>query len=101
MIKDEPYKVDIFVNLDDDAKDAWNKYQIIIHNKELRGFEKKREFSKIKKTFYSYVISVDEKKAERIFNHEFGIGYIDRQDLEDYYDLETGFKNTDNDVYII
>jgi len=101
LIKDEPYKVDIFVNLDDDAKDAWNKYQIIIHNKELRGFEKKREFSKIKKTFYSYVISVDEKKAERIFNHEFGIGYIDRQDLEDYYDLETGFKNTDNDVYII
>lgn len=101
LIKEEPYKVDIFVNLDDNAEDAWHKYQTIIHDKELRGFEKKREFSKIKKTFYNYVISVDEKKAERIFNPEFGIGYVDKQDLEDYYDLETGFKNNENDVYII
>ncbi len=92
LIKDEPYKVDVFVELDDEAEKIWHKFDKIINNKELKGFEKRREFLKIKKKFYEYVISVDNKKAERILNSDLDVGYVSKEYLEKYYDLETGFK---------
>ena len=92
LIENEPYKVDVFVELDDGAaEEVWQKYQEIVNNKELKGFKKKGEFLKIKKSFYDYVISVDEKKAE-IIPEVCGFRYISKSQLDDCYDIETGFK---------
>jgi len=55
-------------------------------------FERRREFLKVKKRFYDYVISVDAKKIGAVVTeNEYNIGYVSLDDLERKYDLETGF----------
>ncbi|RKX93608.1 MAG: hypothetical protein DRP84_08205 [Spirochaetes bacterium] len=99
LIKDEPYKVDVFIELDEEAKDVWQKYEEIINNKELKGFEKRNEFLKIKNKFYNYVISVDENKAENIpIVHN--IRYVSNSDIKNHYDTETGFRTSNSPLII-
>lgn len=92
LIKDQPYKVDVFIELDEKAQEVWQKYQEIINNDKLNGFEKKNEFLKIKRRFYDYVISVDKRKINPAILENENIGYIPKEDIEKYYDKETGFK---------
>lgn len=97
LIEDEPYKEDVFVELDNNAKDdnnaeeVWREYCAIINNKELKGFEKRKEFLKIKKEFYEYVISIP-KNSPNLPPEVCGFRYICNSQLEEYYDMETGFK---------
>jgi len=101
LIREEHYKADVFVELDDEAEEVWKKYQEIITNKELKGFEKRKEFLRIKKRFYDYVISVDKKKAEKVMIEPY-LGYIGREDIPQYYDRETGYiTNSDGGAWII
>jgi len=90
--KDYP-GVDVFVEVDDNAKRIWQKYKNIREEKNL--FERKKEFLNIKKDFYDYVISVPKKYENQVdFNEETGIGYISKKEINQGvgYDLETGFK---------
>lgn len=91
LIEDEPYKEDVFVELDNNAEEVWRKYCAIINNKELKGFEKRKEFLKIKKEFYEYVISIP-KNSPNLPPEVCGFRYICNSQLEEYYDMETGFK---------
>jgi CRISPR-associated endonuclease/helicase Cas3 len=101
LIKEEHYKADVFVELDDEAEEVWTKYQAIITNKELKGFEKRKEFLRIKKGFYDYVISVDKKKAEKAMITPY-LGYRGKEDIPKYYDTETGYiTNSDDSAWII
>jgi CRISPR-associated endonuclease/helicase Cas3 len=101
LIKEEHYKADVFVELNAEAEEVWKKYQEIITNKELKGFEKRKEFLRIKKSFYDYVMSVDKKKAEKVMVEPY-LGYIKSEDLPRYYDRETGYiTNTDDGAWII
>ncbi|MGC9366072.1 MAG: CRISPR-associated helicase Cas3' [bacterium] len=93
LIKKDLNKVDIFIELDDTAKKIWGKYKDIISNETLVGFEKKNEFLKIKKDFYEYVISVYKKNMDWLYNDQ--INYISSDDLDNCYDLETGFRECD------
>ena len=71
----------------------WQKYQEIKNNKELKGFEKKKEFLKIKKDFYDHVLSVPEKYKNIVgFDDELGIGHVSLEELDSYYNSHTGFK---------
>lgn len=93
--KDYP-EVDVFIELDDNAKEkVWKKYCRI---KELPPLERKKEFLKIKKDFYDYVISVPEKYKNQVgFDEKTGIGYISKSEIDQGigYDPETGFKRDD------
>jgi CRISPR-associated endonuclease/helicase Cas3 len=101
LIKEEHYKADVFAESDDEAEEVWEKYQAIITNKELKGFEKRKEFLRIKKRFYDYVISVDKKKAEKTMITPY-LGYVGREDIPQYYDTETGYiTNSDDGAWII
>jgi CRISPR-associated endonuclease/helicase Cas3 len=91
LIKDEPYKVDVFVELDKKAKKIWQKYLKIMNNEKLKRFEKKNKFLEIKKDFYDYVISVYKEDMEWLVPDE--INHIENKDLEKCYDKETGFKH--------
>jgi len=87
LIKKDYFKIDIFVELDDTAKELWQKYC------EIRSFppiERKKEFLKIKKDFYEYVISVPKEYCIGFKEDE--INYISRDEVPNYYDIETGFK---------
>ncbi|MDI6730323.1 MAG: CRISPR-associated helicase Cas3', partial [Candidatus Altarchaeum sp.] len=92
LIEEDHYKVDVFVEVDDKAKEVIQKYNDIRNNDKLKGFEKKNEFLKIKKDFYDYIISVDEKKAEDLsplIDNQ--LLYVSNKDLKDWYKPDTGF----------
>jgi len=80
-------EIDVFIELDDIAKRKWREYHEI---QNLPPLERKKEFLRIKKQFYEYIISVPKSYAvgfeEGIINH------VSRDELPNYYDAETGFK---------
>jgi len=91
LFKERGDKVDIFVELTDQATEVWHRYQEIIRIKELK--ERKQEFLKIRRKFYSYVISVLARKAKKNLPPEVsGFRFISKNQLQEFYDPETGFK---------
>lgn len=95
LIENRYEGIDVFVCVNEEAEDIFNQYKYIIDN--LKGFERKNEFLKIKNKFYQYVISVDEKKfgATNLFNDEIGVIYSD--DLNFKYSLDAGFIFNDDE----
>lgn len=90
LIKEDYYKIDVFIEVDGKAKEVWKKYQGIRNNKKLEPYECKKEFLKIKRQFYDYVISIP-----KIYASDFGddeMGHVSNEELKNYYDSETGFK---------
>lgn len=102
LIKNDIRKMDIFVEIDDDAKEVWKKYEEIINSEEKKGFERKEEFLKIKNKFYNYIISIDKNKINPSILENEDLGYISKEEIERYYDKETGFKgNGEGSSWII
>lgn len=98
LIKEDYFKIDIFIELDDKAKEVWKRYCEI---RKIKGsFERKKEFLKIKKDFYDYVISVSKEYENQVgYDEEIGIGRITKNEIDQGigYDPETGFiKNNPN-----
>lgn len=95
---DEDYpKKDVFVELDDDAKDIWIKF-MELEAKDL--FERKKAFDSIKADFYQYVISIPTKVKNSPPEVGF-LGYVRNAVLSDYYNLETGFITKDDRSFVI
>lgn len=92
LIKSQYEKVDIFIEIDENTKEIWEKFQYI--KKINNSFERKKEFLNIRKKFYEHLISVPKDKSPTIDPYT-GIAYIPQRDLESYYDIETGFKFKD------
>jgi len=90
LIKEDYKKLDVFVEIDEDAKSIWQKY-CEIKESSKNPIEKMNEFLKIKKQFYDYVISVPEQKAKIDIDEDLGIGYIPMEELEERYSPQTGF----------
>lgn len=92
LIEEQP-DVDVFIELDNDAKGVWQKYKEIREENNL--FERRKRFLEIKKDFYDYVISVPKKYENQVgFDEKTGIGYISKIEIDqgNGYDPETGFK---------
>jgi len=91
LIKESQPKVDVFVEIDGRAIEIWKEY------KEIRAIEnrlkRREEFLKIRNRFYEYIISVDEGEAKRI-PEVCECHYISSSQLNEHYDLETGFNAT-------
>jgi len=91
---DEDYrKIDVFIELNEEAHGAWKKYLNLKNIEDL--FLRKKTFDSMKADFYQYVISIPMNTENR--PEMFGeIGYVKQAVLKDYYDCETGFitKNT-------
>jgi CRISPR-associated endonuclease/helicase Cas3 len=90
LIEEKEQKIDIFVELDDEATDIWEQYQKILEID--NPWKRKQGFLNIRGKFYSYVISVFTRKASKNLPPEVsGIRFIPRNQLNEYYDLETGY----------
>ncbi len=88
LIREDSYKTDIFIELDDEAKNVRQKYYKV---QEIKSpFERKLEFLKIKKQFYDYVISVSKNYSADF--KEGKLDFVNNYELGSYYDQETGFK---------
>ena len=91
LIEEKEQKIDIFVELDDEATEIWEQYQDAVKINNPR--KRKERFLEIRGKFYHYVISVFTRKASKNLPSEVsGIRFIARIQLDDYYDLETGYK---------
>jgi CRISPR-associated endonuclease/helicase Cas3 len=98
LIEDDYWKVDVFVEIAEEARQIWRKYEEIM--KKSDRFERRREFLRIKRKFYDYVISVDAVKLGAIVI-EHNMGYISLEDVGRRYDLETGFKTREKEGTMI
>jgi CRISPR-associated endonuclease/helicase Cas3 len=90
IIEEDYPKIDVFIEYDDNAEKIWEEFQKIKQIKNL--FERKKEFLKIRKDFYNYIISIPafiENLPPKIDDTY----YITKIQIEDYYDIETGYKN--------
>lgn len=90
LIEEEIEKMEVFIELDEEAKQVWEKYQQI--KKIENPLERREEFLKIKKSLMDYVVSIPVQVENRppIFEDDF-LGYVSALQLSDYYDLETGY----------
>lgn len=89
LIEEDYPKVDVFVELDDNAVTIWSRYRDM--QSEKNPLERTKKYLKIRKELSEYTISVDEKYAHSLINDESGLGYISRLEIPNYYDEETGF----------
>ena len=99
LIKEIGQKIDIFIEIDDNASEIWQEYQNIINIS--NQLERRQRFLSIKSKFYNYVISVLLSKASKNLPPEIsGFRFVSKNTLEDYYDPETGFKTEGNEFAI-
>jgi CRISPR-associated endonuclease/helicase Cas3 len=105
LIEDDQPKVDIFVELDDEAEMVWRNY---LEVKALNDrAERKLRFTALKRRFYDYVISIPERYAsEEGVNGGDEVGYIPRAlvDRGNTYRRDIGFnrlKNAGEDTLIL
>lgn len=94
LIEKTNEKLDVFVEVDDNAKDLWDDFLNI--QKEPNFIKRKDKFSEIKSKFYEYIISVDIRKLGTT-HIEGWIGYISQEDINRKYDIENGFLPSDEE----
>jgi len=90
LIEEDYEKVDIFIQLDNEAIALWNKFLEIRDMK--NPFERREEFDKIKARFYEYVVSVARRPNLNLPALDEGIPFVSNSQIDEYYDLETGYK---------
>lgn len=101
LIENNLPKVDVFVELDEEATKILKKFESILKN--YRGYERKNQFFKIKSKFYNYVVPIDENKIGATnFIENTNTFLIGHDDLDRKYSLETGFLTiNDENPFII
>ena len=100
LIENNIEKQDVFIDLNDESHETWNKY-VEICSKTMSIFDKRKEFKKIKSDFRKYILSIDIKKLGTI-PLEYNVGYVDNMDIERKYDNQLGFISLeDEDAFII
>ncbi|ABR56647.1 CRISPR-associated helicase Cas3 [Methanococcus aeolicus Nankai-3] len=95
---DEIPQINLFVNVEDDAKKVYAEYERIKSIKD--PFKRKREFLKIKKEFYQYIISIQKhaiKGKDILIDENKDITIIDNK----YYNIETGFNAVEDNMLIL
>jgi len=93
LIEEDYPKVDVFVELDEKASKIWERFREM--QSEKSNLERTRKYLQIKKEFSEYLIFVSKKHGHSLIVDGSNIGYISRDELSYYYDVETGFKRED------
>jgi len=94
LIEDQPYKRDVFIQLNEEAVCVWEKAKSIVRSLKagkINVFEAREEFEKLKPNFYKFVVSVDVRNNQPILDEELNIYIVGRGELGAYYSQETGF----------
>ena len=98
LIEEDYSKIDVFVELDEEASELWQKFINLKNIDDL--FKRKRYFDSIKADFYQYVISIPKNAKNRppIIGD---LGYIENSKIQKYYDSQTGFILKDETSIVI
>jgi CRISPR-associated endonuclease/helicase Cas3 len=103
LIEEEPYKHQVFVVLNDEAKKVLERVKEVIRNVrngQWKIWEARSELEKIKAHFYSFVINANlGRSGDSIpIDEDLQIYVIDSDVLKQYYDEEVGFYPRDIDL---
>jgi CRISPR-associated helicase Cas3 len=103
LIEEEPYKHQVFVVLNDEAKKVLERVKEVIRNVrngQWKIWEARSELEKIKAHFYSFVINVNlGRSGDSIpIDEDLQIYVIYSDVLKQYYDEEVGFYPRDIDL---
>lgn len=85
---EEQNKVQLFIEVDENASEVWNKYLDYLMIED--NFAKKDKLESIKGDFYKYVISIFKNKCKE--NMENDMGFVSKYQLENTYDENFGYK---------
>ncbi len=105
LIKNNPNYVDLFLPVDDEGEEVWNRYQNeVAHEKDFS--RRKNTYLRLRADFKKYVISVPVKSTKKFFwDYCMGdmdkIGYISPEYIHYYYEEKTGFIREQNDEVMI
>lgn len=89
LIAEDYPKLDVFIELNEEAAAVWERFLQIKEIPEL--IERRLAFSRIKADFYNYTVAVP-VNVENLPPEVAGFRYVNRNSLDDFYDRETGFK---------
>lgn len=89
LISQDYPKLDVFIEINDDAKIVWGKYVKIKEIKNL--FKRRLAFSEIKADFYNFTVSIP-ATVDNLPPEVAGFRYVNNNSLDEYYDETTGFK---------
>ena len=92
LIEDDIPAVNVFVELDETAEKIWKQYQDLKYEK--NNLERTKRYLKMKKCFSDYLISAPKKFAGPLVVDDSNIGHISRVELDNFYDMKTGFKRS-------
>lgn len=99
LIEQDFKTVDVFIEIDENAISIWEKYNLILKIK--NQFERKKEFNKIKKDLYQFIVSVPERVFKKHLDiSENQLNRISKEMLSTIYSKETGFIRNDIPDYI-
>lgn len=89
LIEEGEDKFDVFIELEEEAKTIFQRFEKIIRIKD--PFERQKRFAAMKASFYQYVVSIPRKVSHKppIL---YGIGYVNIDMLDDFYDQVLGYK---------
>jgi len=89
LIEEDYPKWEVFIEYDEEAKMLWKEFTQIRKIKDR--FERKMAYEQIKSRFSQYIISVPQTIENRPPVVE-NLLYVPYEQLEDFYDKETGYK---------
>ena len=95
LIEQQPYKHDVFVQVDEEAIAVWNESKSILNELRRTGdlWTARERFAKLKPRFARYVISVALKPENApTWDEDMHVYVISSRVLEDFYDRQTGFR---------
>ena len=89
---------DLFIEIDGDASDVWEKYS---EARQLEDpFDKRSEINRLKKDFYNYIISVPAKSLPGRAIGDTAIMFINKEQVESIYNEDTGFIRKDPEQHV-
>jgi CRISPR-associated endonuclease/helicase Cas3 len=89
LIEGEEEKINVFIELDEEAQEIFQQYEKVIQLTDR--WERKKQFAEMKSLFYQYVISIP-RAVDNKPPIVHGIGYVNYDSLEDFYDTMLGYK---------
>jgi len=90
LIEDDLDRIDVYVEINDEAEDLWNQYVEIMENV-FDPLERYNAFAAIKNKMRDYIVSIPRKVHNQPPFVE-NMYYVSRAMLNNYYDLEIGYK---------
>ena len=92
---DEIDSESLFVALNDQATDVWDQYIAIQKNDSLSSLERRKAFTKIKSTFYEYVVNVpipfNQQTIDLPYEPCYGFYLWEKAEPKDFYQYDVSY----------